>query len=72
MVKKFRNPRASEVLRMPSHPIFNVASSGGKNISNFHNMRQATKKKAQPVKAGLFGLAEFWLPDLDSNQGPAD
>jgi hypothetical protein len=29
-------------------------------------------QKAQPVRAGLSGFAEFWLPDLDSNQGPAD
>jgi len=29
----------------------------------------APMQKAQPLR---LGFSKFWLPDLDSNQGPAD
>ena len=34
--------------------------------------RSAETQKAQPGRLGFSILLMFWLPDLDSNQGPAD
>ena len=35
-------------------------------------MRKAEMKKATSFDAAFAFTAVFWLPDLDSNQGPAD
>jgi hypothetical protein len=40
------------------------------NIANKHQFR-AQKQKGLPKKAFQINYL-FWLPDLDSNQGPAD
>ncbi len=35
-------------------------------------MKTVLKQKAQPCGLGNLYKTEFWLPELDSNQRPAD
>ena len=50
-----------------------VAASAGGNVPSLKTapaLREQHRKRQKPsIAAGLF---VFWLPDLDSNQGPAD